>query len=79
MAAILNCHFEAFLQKTQRGNKQIRVQQVQNYKNCYITNFYPKMPPSVQFCEYEPSLIYSDFKLKKPLGLHGLYKSISAL
>ena len=56
MAAILNCYFEAFLQKSQRGNKQIRVQQVQIYENGYITNFYPKMPPSVHFSENGPSL-----------------------
>ena len=56
MAAILNCHFEVFPQKSQRGNKQIRVQQVQIDKNGYITNFYPEMPPSVQFCENGPSL-----------------------
>ena len=56
MADILNCHFKTFLQKSQRGNKQIRVQQVQIYKNGYITNFYPKMPPSVQFCENGPCL-----------------------
>ena len=56
MAAILNCYFEAFLQKSQRGNKQIRVQQVQIYKNGYITNFYAKMPPSVHFSENGPSL-----------------------
>ena len=65
MAAILNCYFEAFPQKIQRGNKQIRVQQVQIYKNGYVTSFYPKMPPSVQFCEYEPSLLCFNILVRK--------------